>query len=396
MRPSIHLYYLILHLRPPALTLLLIIGVLLSLAEHAGVIGLPAIVILGSWFLKYGFALLDHVIEGHPRPPLLSSEMINPVEQRPLWTFFLLIAFYFLTNALEPRLGSQIVLVLRLMVWAIFPAMVAGMSVTGRFIDALNPAVVFGIISRIPVPYGQLLLGLGIIWIVPILMLRASGDSLAALWRIESFIPGQVLQAIGFRGSLIGLFDQMLLMYLWLATMAFIGGSIYEHRLELGIEVAQAPERQAAAARADLERQHDRIWDLVSAQLRNGAVVNACESVRKHIAQAAQPLDECRWMYVRAAAAPDQRLANYLLQMLLPYLFEAQLAHEAVGLARERLTVSPNFRPQTSEQVLRLARLARDAGDRTTARALLAEFSTHYVNDPMQSVAAQLQAELRR
>jgi hypothetical protein len=182
------------------LTLLLIIGVLLTLAEHAGALGLPAIVILVSWFLKYGFALPDHVIEGHPKPPLLSSEMVNPLEQRPLWTILLLVAVYFLTDALEPRLGRQSVVVLRLMVLAILPAMVAGMSVTGRFIDALNPVVVFGIISRIPIAYARLLLGIGVIWTAPVLILHASSESLEALWRVETFIPGQALQAVGVRG----------------------------------------------------------------------------------------------------------------------------------------------------------------------------------------------------
>jgi hypothetical protein len=101
-------------------------------------------------------------------------------------------------------------------------------------------------------------------------------------------------------------------------------------------------------------------------------------------------------MYAFATAAPDQRLANYLVQLMLPYLLEARVTGEAVSLVRERLAVSPDFRPQTSEQLLSLARLARDAGDRNTARGLLAEFNRYYVNDPMQPVATQLQAELQR
>jgi hypothetical protein len=393
---TIRLHYLTLPLRPPALTLLLLIGVLLTLAEHGGILGLPAIVIFGSWFLKYGFVLLDHVIVGHSTPPLLSAEMVNPLEQRPLWTLLVLVAFYVVTSALEWPLGHLGVLALRLIILALLPAMLAGMSMTGHFIDALNPAVVFGIISRIPTAYVQLLLGMGVVWVIPVLLLHASSDSLAALWHMETLFPGQALNAVGVRGSVIGMLDQTLLMYLWLATIALIGGAIYDHRLDLGIDVAHSPERQAAAAHAEMQRQHDRVWDLVSAQLRNGAVANACESVRQHIAQTAKPIEECRWMYARAAAATDQRLANYVARVMLPYLLDARGAGEALRLVRERLAVNPDFRPRTSEQALRLARLARDSGDRSTARRLLADFDRLYANDPLQPVAAQLQAELQR
>jgi hypothetical protein len=65
-------------------------------------------------------------------------------------------------------------------------------------------------------------------------------------------------------------------------------------------------------------------------------------------------------------------------------------------LVRERLARNPDFRPQTSAQLLALVRLARDAGDRRLARQLLADFAEYYANDPMQPVAEQLQSELQR
>ncbi len=227
-------------------------------------------------------------------------------------------------------------------------------------------------------------------------MLRESSDSLTALWRIESFLPGQILVAIGVKGALTGMVGQVLFMYLWLATFACIGGTIYEHRLELGIEFAETPERKAARVSAEVERQRDKIWDRIFAQVRNGALLDARESVRKLTAESPQPIDECRWLYIRASIWADQRLANYLAQLTLPYLLDTGDTGEALCMVRERLTATEDFRPGTSGQVLRLARLARDAGDRNTARRLLVDFDRHYAKDELRTAAAQLQAELSR
>ncbi len=396
MHPTPLLKYLRVPLHTAPLLAIGVFGVFVSLAEHAGLLGVPALAILGSWFLTYGFALLDHVLDGRPEAPVLSYEMANPLAPRPLGTFLVLLAVYFSTDALRPWFGDALVLSLRLVVLALIPAMVAAMALSGRFSDGLHPGAVFGIIARIPVVYGVLVLGIAAVWFLAALIAQASGNLFASLWHADSLIPGQVYDVLGFKGSLIALFEQMFFMYLWLTTFAVIGGSIYEQRHALGIEVAASPERKAARAAADLERQRDKIWDQVFAQIRIGAWTKARESVRKLIAESRQPVDECRWLYARAAPQADQRLANYLAQLSVPRLIEARATGEAVGLVRERLARNPDFRPQTSAQLLALVRLARDAGDRRLARQLLADFAEYYANDPMQPVAAQLQAELER
>lgn len=396
MRRAPLLHYLRVPLHTAPLIAIGVFGILVSLAEHAGLLGVPALAILGSWFLTYGFALLDHVLEGRPEAPVLSYEMANPLAPRPLGMLLVLLAAYFLTEALRPWLGGALVVSLRIVVLALVPAMVAAMSLSGRFSDGLHPGAVFGIITRIPVGYGLLVLGIAAVWFLAVLIVQASGNLFASLWQADSLIPGQVYDVLGFQGSLIGMLEQMIFMYLWLTTFALIGGSVYERRLELGIDVAASPERTAARAAADLERQRDRIWDQVFAQVRIGAMKNARESVRKLIAESRQPVEECRWLYARAAGQADQRLANHLAQLTLPRLIETRATGEAVDLVRERLARNPDFRPQTSGQLLALVRLARDAGDRRLARQLLAGFDAHYANDPMRPVAAQLQAELER
>jgi hypothetical protein len=369
---------------------------MLTIAEQAGMWGIPTFLIVGSWFLKYGFAVLDSVVQGRSYAPVLSAEMVNPVEQRPLWLFLVLFLFYTITALLHPWVGATAVTALRILLLAIVPSMVASMSVTGQFIDALNPLTVFGTIARIPVAYTTLLVTIGAIWFVAVSLLHAAGNSLTGLWRIESFLPGQIASAIGMHGVITGFFGLMLFMYLWLAMFACIGGTIYERRQELAIDPAGSPERAAARAGADLERERDKTMDRIFAELRGGALGNAGETIRKLIAQSAQPLDECRWLYARAASMPDPRLASYLAQITLPRLLSVRATGEALKMIRERLSSTPDFRTETSAQMLQLAQLAKDAGDRTTARSLVADFSQRYPNDPMESVVAILQAELVR
>jgi hypothetical protein len=394
MHPIALLHYMGLPLRTAPLVLIVLFSLMLTLAVHAGIFGVPLFLMIGSWFLKYGFALLDNVIEGRRDVPVISAEIVNPFQQRPLWLFFLLILFYFLTALLQPWIGSFAVTGLRIFLLALVPSMVASMSITGRFVEALNPITVFGTIARIPVAYGALLVTIGGLWFVAIELLQAVGDSAAGHLQLESLLPQQIFFLVGTHGVIAGLFGLMLFMYLWLAMFACIGGTIFERRRELAIDPAGSPERAAARIDAEVERQRDKTMERIFAELRGGALGNAGATVRKIIEQSSQPIEECRWLYVRATLLADQRLANYLAQLSIPRLLSARATGEALKMTRDRLSVAPDFRPETGGQLLQLVQLARDAGDRAMARNLLANFSRCYPNDPMESAAAKLQADL--
>ena len=61
-------------LHPAPLLLVGIFALLLRFAIQAGPVGIPVFAIVGSWFLKYGFMLLDHAAQGRPGAPVLSVE----------------------------------------------------------------------------------------------------------------------------------------------------------------------------------------------------------------------------------------------------------------------------------------------------------------------------------
>jgi hypothetical protein len=395
MRITALLHYLRVPLYLSPLVLIVVFSLVLTIAEHAGLWGLPTLLIVGSWFFKYGFAVLDHTIEGRAEAPILSAEMLNPIEQRPMGTFLLVIGMYFLTDELRAWLSDAPVAALRIALFCLIPAVVAGMSITGKFFAALNPLAIVNTIARIPLAYAFLLVLIGAVWLLPWIAIRSANESLAVLWRLETFLPGQTLVAIGAKGLSIEYFAHIVFMYCWLAMFSCIGGTLYEHRNELEFEAAESPERKAARADAMLERERDKIMDRIFGELRGGALGNAGATIRKLIDASPRPLDECRWLYQRATQI-DQRLANFLAQLTLPKLLEAKATGEAVTLIRDRLNAAPDFRPQTSGELLRLAQLAREAGDRATARKLLFEFDKHFANDPLQPMVDKLQQELQR
>jgi hypothetical protein len=396
MHPIALLRYLLLPLRFQPLFLIVVFAVLITAAEVNGLWGLPVVVILGSWFFKYAFAILDEVIHGRRDPPVLSFEMTNPFEQRPLGLFFILATFYTLTDALHPWLNDQAITALRAVLLSIVPAMIASIAANGRIRDAFDPGAVFGTIARIPFAYAILLVSIGTLWFFAAWALKSAPFSFSDLWRKENFLPGQIVTAIGVNGLLSSMVRLMMLMYLWFATFACIGGTIYERRRELDFDAAASPERIAARKNRELEKERDKVMDRIFAEVRGGAFTNAGDQVRRLIEQAPDPLEEGRWLYARAAAAVDQGLAEFIAQLLLDRLLKLRPTGESLTILRERLAVNAGFKATTAGRTLQWAQLARDAGDRGAARKLLTNFDDRYPNDPMKEVAARLQIELQR
>jgi hypothetical protein len=366
------LHYLRLPLHTATLLLIACFTLLLWIAENASLFGLPLLLVVVSWFFKYSFVLLDEIVDGRTEPPALSMEMVNPMEQRPFGMLLLLLVGYQLTGYLQPLIGVTGMHALRFAGVLIIPAMVAVMGITGRFFSGLHPAAVTQLIARFPIAYGQLVGTIALLWLIP--------AGLIYWFDATNFVTG--------------LLGQALFMYLWLVMMAMIGGILYEQRDELGLEPAITPERAQARQQADIDREHDRFMDGIFAQCRSGTFDKAMVTISTFLDNSPDPLHEFRWLYAHAAKWPDQRLAARIMQLCLPRLLEARAHSEVLDRMRERLRASPTFRPDTAAQLIRVVTIARDGGDRITARHLLRDFAQYYPNDPATPIVEKLTAEL--
>ena len=387
--------YLSLPLRLEPMLLIVIFSIGMTFAEILGVYGVLLFATLGSWFFKYGFMLLDHVIEGRRGAPVLSVEMANPFEQRPMGLLLLLILFYSITAWSRPLIGDDGVMLLRALFLMLVPAMVATMSLTGEFAQALNPVAVFGTVARIPGAYIVTIAFIAALWYMPITVVMGARDSLATLWQPQTFLPGGLTLAFGGTGILISLFGHLLFMYLWLAMFACVGGMIYEHRLELNVEPVESPERSAARVSAAIERERDQVMDRIFAEIRGGAFANAGRSVRHIIETSSNPLEEARWLYRRANSV-HTGLTDFVAQLLLSKLLTVKETGECLSITKERLAANSKFRPTTAGELLHLAQLACDAGESHIARSLLVDFELIFPNDPLTANVVRMRAQLAR
>ncbi len=327
-----------------------------------------------SWFLKYAFVVLDTAARGLGDPPVLSVEMVNPVdEQRPLGQLLIVGVFYGATAALKPLVGAEVVLSLRAMALVLLPACIAVLGSSGSIVAAVDPRVLIGTIRRLGWDYV-------VIWLAILVLAFAA-----------YFASARLLDArLGLPMAIAGL------MYGWLAVFSLIGGALYERRHELGIEAWRSPERDRARHEADQRKEHDRFIDELYGHWRGGAYKEALLAAQSRLAATHHSLNEYEWLCAALLHWPDRRLASRLAQEYLSRLLMAKRYSEALKVAHRHIDADPEFRPATSAEVMRLANLARDGGDRKLARALLVDFERHFPGDGAASLAAELSRELSR
>ncbi len=359
-------------LKTAPLLVIVTFSVLLFLALKASLLGIPLGLILLTGFFNYTFVLLDSVINGDAEPPVLSIEMMNPVSApRSLLLLVLVLVVFFTSQAAAYWLGAAAALLAAVACAAILPALLAIQAITGSTAQALNLPMALRLIGRLGGDYATL-----IAFILAAGLLGAFAISLTALPLVARIAVA---------------------MTLWLASFCLIGGIVRERADDLGLEDAWAPEIVESSGEAEEERRRTRFVDRLYAEWRGGAYANAWQSVMEEVARdGCSSLAALEWLYERIARWPDPRLANRLAREILPRLLAARRNGEAVDMVRARLRSDPQFRLSSSGDLLQVVGLARDAGDRPTARALLRDFDRFYPDDAARTAATALIQQLER
>lgn len=367
------LRYLVLPLRGGCAALIVVFTLLLLVAIKARWLGIPLALILLSWFFKYAFVLLDHTADGAAQPPVLSMEMVNPAnEQRPLGLLLLVIAGHGASSSVALWAGETAMWVVRGLGLSMLPALIAVQATTGSVLASLNPLAWLDLVRR---------LGWYYLWIL-LCIVAFVALARAVLTQWLGVLP--LLACIA------------LVLYGWLAMFAMLGGVLFEQRAALDFQARYAPERVQLRHDAAVDRERARFLDGVFAEWRGGAVHNAWRTIERHLQASADVAAELDWLYERASQWPDQRLASRLAMEMVPRLLAARRFGRLLQLTQARIKADARFRPLSSRQLIELVELARDAGDRPTARALLEDFDRHYPNDPVRGTIERLQQQLQR
>ena len=343
--------YLLYPLRGAALILVAVFTVGWIVAFKAGLMGIPLALLLTSWFFKYGFILLDAIVTGAEEPPVLSIEMVNPVdEQRPLAQALLIAGGAWLAVELGKLTFAALGWLTGVVLLAVLPASIAVLGMSGNIVRAAWPPELLGLIRGIGRDYILLLASIVAVAILTYAVI-ANG---APFW-----LSTAALQ--------LGL----------LVIFALVGGALYEHRLELGIEfrstrerLAERSEREHAGARAQMmDDAYTRFR--VKKPLEGWQEIQTWLKLHGHAEDLTDKLLlEHRAVLETAARWDDVRPADRLTDDLVELYFARRETGRALDIVEERMASNPAYRPKNSAHAARLIELAAAAGKRALRRQL--------------------------
>lgn len=351
----------------------IIAGLLLVAASHAGFMGIPLALILTTWFFKYGLVMVEHVAWENKDAPVLSVEMIHPLEQqKSAILLFITGMFFCIYYAAQYWLGNVVGAIVGLGAIGLLPAIIAVQTAKDSALQALDPREWVRLIRWMKSDYLLVLGAILVYWVLAYILVVTP---------IVAFLPLFGLLAI--------------FMFGWLAVLALLGGAIRERRIA-DPDDSPVERYEEAMPAAQVAKLRERKIDSIYGEWRNGAEKNAWQTLMRTVEESGDPLEEMRWMLERISGWPEKRLANRVAQELVPRLLAISRYSEAITVTRQRLAADPEYRPVTANETLRMVRVARDGGDRPTARALLRDFQRIFPNDPLQPAADELAAQLQR
>jgi hypothetical protein len=314
------------------------------LVAHAGLLGIPMGLILLSWFFKYCFVLLDSITAGNEAPPVLSIEMVNPIdEQRPLAQAAIIVFGILLARTISNHLGQAAGLATGSLLLFELPASVAVLGMTGNPLLAVWPPEIWAIT-------------------------RACGREYVLI-NVSMFAAGVLVYGLVYLGAPLWL--TIALAQLWfLFAFSLVGGAIFEHRIELGIESRTRQEREAEHTEREHARERGRMLDRAHAHFRLGKLPEGWQEIQAWVEQCEKGgprLRELDALLRSASSWDDVRPADRLADELIAALLTRKENGKALEVLEQRLRSNPGFRPAN---VVRLTELASAAGKPALRRRL--------------------------
>lgn len=314
---------------------------------HAGLAGIPLGLILLSWFFKYCFVLLDSVVAGNESPPVLSIEMVNPVdEQRPLAQAAIVVLGVLLVRAALGHLGHPAALFIGTILVFELPASVAVLAMTSNPFRAVWLPELWGITRACGRDY----------LLVNITLFAAA----LLLYGLEQLgLPFWLETAMG---------------QLWfLLAFSLVGGALFEHRIELGIDSRTRQEREVERKGREHVLERNRMLDRAYASFRVSKPLEGWQEIESWLERRApgslRP-QELAALLQCTSAWDDGRAADRLASELIGTLLAKKENGKALQVLEQRLLSNSGFRPPQRAQVARLAELACAAGKPALRRLL--------------------------
>lgn len=325
-------------------------GFVLWIAAHAnwiklgpGWIGLGPGFVIGYLFtlslFRFAYHVLREVALGRKyiTPPDLEST--NPVGEFSLALHATLYTLLPVMFSLMPQIipgptGQQVRVLGWVLVVGTFPASIAVMAMTRNSAAALSPVSIGAVIKVLRADY-LLLLG----WCVAVVVLAALASALF--------------------GGGIGIVDQMILVWGFLALFALVGAAIRAHRADFDYEDVD----EVRAQHVDEDRK--RVWrsavDRAYASIRSGFVDQGYTTLKQLIASERDSLEVYQWVFNRMLDWQEQKFALDVARRFVGRLVEEKREPAALDLIQQCRRLSQTF-DVPRETAAHLSAYARSIG----------------------------------
>ena len=362
------LRYLIRPLEATTVMLIILFTMGFEFAVHGGIYGLIMGFLMLSWFFKYAYVLVDAAANGVEKPPVLSVEMLNPVdEQRPAAQVIICAGVGWVVYHLGGVPGIAVTVVALLYL----PVSIAVLGASSRAIDAVNPVALTRTIIGLGAYY-PLILGIIAVYATAVFFVARTD-----LW--ESLQVGFLLFCV-------------------LSIFTVLGGALYERRHVLGLEPTHTPERKAERAEQERAKERHKALDEVYGEARGGNFMASRESLLRWLRHVDVDWLErdVRFIFGQARTWQDEKAFVFVSRFLISYLIETGKTGTAVEIVDGVLTRAPAIKLGTASDTVKIANLARAAGKRSLALRVIAQFETQFPGDVRTPEVTTLRSEIAR
>jgi hypothetical protein len=297
--------------------------------------------------------------------------MLNPLdEQRPLAQVVILGLIYAAVKFTETTWGFTPAALVAVLAAFAFSASVAVLGLERNILLAIYPVAI-----------ARMIRGLGVVYLLVLLVIGAYVVGIGMLVKWLSFMPLELALA----------------MFGILSIFSVLGGALYERRNELGIATRKSPERAEEQAReAELRRSHALVTEAYG-QMRAGSHTKAWALLQDWLASRGHAISDYHWLCEHVAHWHDSRYSNRLTEDYVDKLLQLKDRGRALDVVRQRMDEDPSFRPKTAAATLSIAQLAAQGGGLPRiARMLVADFDTRFPDDPGVGAARALAERLGR
>jgi tetratricopeptide (TPR) repeat protein len=357
-------YILAYPLKGYALPLLLIFSVVFYLlmprSGAYSMLQLPAGIFFLSWTFKYAYAVLEHTALGYATSPMLTFNMWNFTNRKPLKQILFLAAVLILSASIQQLAGNVpgiLVLALGLLVT---PASAVIIATENSLLKALNPLKLLLLIKLMGSAYGLIV----VLFSLPVLLIG-------------------MLNGLPLLVRIIGI------MYLLIMTFHLLGFVVYHRREELGLQVSFSPEQESDAQQQAEQKQFNEVLDEVHQLAMGGRSEDAIAELFAKLPELGDTLETHQKLFARLSLWEDKSIALAQAKHYLTLLIQQKRLREANAIYQSCVELNPGFKPKNPFQILPLARYAYQQKHDSLALTLVQDFTSRYPNHP-DTIAVQL------